>query len=89
MLGLLVAARPYIRTGLHDIARQQVPAPQFPGYFNRDGMIERIKADHERRIRAAMPDVIAERVVAVVAIIAGTLLNGYGSPLARVFGWPI
>ncbi|MEE7441104.1 hypothetical protein [Methylobacterium oryzae] len=85
VLGLLVAARPYIRAGrqgMYDAAR-----PRHPGAF---AMAQGSSARFRARVEASEPerrrDVDAERIYAVAVIVAGTLLNGYGSPLVRLFG---
>ena len=41
---------------------------------------------HTARIVSAMPDVLTERVMAVGIVVVGTLLNGWGTPLARRWG---
>ena len=45
-------------------------------------------ADHRERVERERPsivlDVYAERVIAVLVVVVGTLLNGYGAPIARL-----
>lgn len=83
VLGLWVAARPFIRSGLAVMVGQAMPPLQ--GAFL-DGDLR----GHQRR-EAMRPqvrrDVIAERIIAVLVIAVGTLLNGYAAPLVRVSGF--
>lgn len=89
-IGLLVAAGPFIRTGLRGMAEQQVQAPQPPYLDDNEYSITRAaQTAYKAKIKAALPDVWAERVVAVVVIALGTLLNGYGTPIARLLGMRI
>ena len=39
-----------------------------------------MQAEHSARVRAIVPDVVAERIVAVAVVFLGTMLNGYGTP---------
>jgi hypothetical protein len=88
VLGLLVAARPYIRAGREGMYAQA--RPRHPGSFAipHEATVrfrERVAAtEHERR-----RDVDAERIYAVVVIVVGTLLNGYGPALVRLFGFEV
>nr|WP_137830886.1 hypothetical protein [Methylobacterium sp. L1A1] len=85
ILGLWVAPRPYIRTGLGPIIEAALP---------RSRATFLLGPDHGDKIRAARAaaepevrrDVIAERIVAVGVVMVGTLLNGYGPPLVRLLG---
>ena len=89
-LGLWVAARPFIRTGIMDAARQQVQAPQFQAYLDSDGkMISEAQAAYNARVASVIPDIVTERVLAVLVIVLGTVLNGYGAPLARLLQLPV
>ncbi len=87
VLGLFVAARPFVELGVRGMAAQQVQAPQFTPLFDSEGTIIReAKAAYQKNIDAAVPAVIVERVLAVLVVVTGTLLNGYGAPLARLLG---
>ena len=88
VLGLLVAARPFIRAGVRPTAIQSVAA-QAPQTFGYGGPRPEAYAAHDARVGAAMPDVWAERVVAVGVVVVGTLLNGWGTSLARRWGLPV
>lgn len=85
VLGLLVAARPYLRAG-RNAAADQAMSPLLGAFAI--PAAESIRY-HERR-EAGRPqvrrDVIAEREIAVGVIAVGTLLNGYGPPLVRWLG---
>ena len=88
MLGVFVGARPYLRAGVQRMVIAGLPA--FGGsFYGSYGMV----AEHNERVRAALPgvtlDVWAERVIAVAIVLLGTFLNGYGTPLARRWGLPI
>lgn len=85
VLGLLVAARPYIRAGREGMYAQA--RPRHPGAFaiSNDASVrfrERVEATEPERRR----DVDAERIYAIAVIVAGTLLNGYGPALVRLCG---
>lgn len=85
VLGLVVAARPFIRSGTHGLAMAQTQAPQFMGYADAEGiLIAQARAAYDTRVERAKPDIVAERIIAVVVIAAGTLLNGYATPLVRM-----
>ena len=87
VLGILVAARPFLRAGVRGMAEQTVQQTQYQGYVDDVGTMEAAsRAADQARIEAAIPDVWAERVIAVVVIVIGTLLNGYGPPVARLLG---
>ena len=82
VLGLLVAARPYLATGLDALVDKEAsaaPAPVLSG--------GRTDAPNLLAKRAeARDNILAERVTAVLVIGTGTLLNGYGPPLIRLLG---
>ena len=82
VLGIWVAARPFLRMGVRAMAEQSVQgtAPQAIGW---DVPPPEAGVAYQARIDAAMPDVWAERVIAVLVIVVGTLLNGYGGVIAR------
>ena len=83
VLGIFVGSRPYIRAGLAKLVSDGLPA-YGAGFFSSDALKE-----HRDRVAAERPkvlrDVLAERVLAVGVVIIGTLLNGYGSLIARLF----
>ncbi len=88
VLGVLVGSRPYLRTGVARLIERDMPdggAGVFGGPVY-DAEVARLR-------REALPgvtlDVWAERVIAVSVVIVGTLLNGWGTPLARRWGWPV
>ena len=88
VLGVLVGSRPYLRTGFAQLVESGLP--QYDGMtFSTD---ERWQA-HKALVASERPkvrrDVWAERVVAVVVVVVGTLLNGWGTPLARRWGFPV
>ncbi len=90
VLGLLVAARPFIRGGLS--AAVQAAMPQYQGYVGFPGrqiptMLEQREIEAQRP--AIRREVITERVIAVAVVVVGTLMNGWGTPLARRWGWPV
>ena len=88
VLGLLVAARPFIRAGVRRMAEQDVQAPQFGGWATAEYVAEGWAA-YRIRVDAVIPDVWAERVAAIGVLVVGTLLNGWGTPLARRWGLPV
>ena len=88
-LGLLIAAQPFVQAGFEGIAMQQVQAPHFPGYRHSGGMMEEMREAHTDRVKAAIPGIWAERIIGVTVILLGTLLNGYGAPIARLAGWRV
>lgn len=82
VFGLLVAARPFLTTGLEAAVDREAsagPAAVLSGGRTDD-------PDLLRRRAEARDYIFSERVVAVLVIAGGTLLNGYGSPLVRLFG---
>ena len=84
VLGIFVGSRPYIRAGLAKLVSDGLPA-YGAGFFSSDALLK----EHRDRVAAERPkvlrDVLAERVLAVGVVIIGTLLNGYGSVIARLF----
>lgn len=82
VLGLLVAARPYIRTG-RDVATADAMPPLIGGFAFADTSYDEQREASRPQVRR---DVIAEREIAVGVIVVGTLLNGYGAALVRWFG---
>ena len=90
VLGLLVAARPFLKMGVDRTARSQVP--QLPFAFaapdTEEGM-RPFREHQEAAFRYFRREIIAERVIAVAVVVVGTLLNGWGTPLARRWGLPV
>ena len=88
--GLLIASRPFIRGGLSTAV--QAAMPVYHGYVGFPGR-EVPNMLEQRAIEAVRPmirrEVIAERVIAVAVVVVGTLLNGWGTPLARRWGLPV
>lgn len=88
MLGVFVGARPYLRAGISRTVEAGLP-PYRGAFLQGRGAAER----HRERVAALRPavalDVWAERVVAVLVVLLGTFLNGYGTPLARRWGLPV
>lgn len=82
VLGLLVAARPYLRAG-REVATADAMKPLLGSIAFGDTTYDEAREAERPHVRR---DVIAEREIAVAVIIVGTLLNGYGSPLVRWFG---
>jgi hypothetical protein len=85
VLGLWVAARPYIRSGI-EVATGQAMSPLLGTFAMPAGQSREYHAQREAQRPQIRRDVIAERIIAVVVIAVGTLLNGYGTPLVRLFG---
>jgi len=85
VLGLWVAARPFVRSGIEAATGQAMPPVR--GVFP---VAAKESHEYHARREAQRPqirrDVVAERVIAVVIIALGTLLNGYGTPIVRLFG---
>lgn len=99
VLGLLVAARPYIRSGVRHLVDTEVGPP--PSDRRRDALDAQFQrpvivpdelmylvdgARYASKRVEVRRDVLAERVIAVAVIVAGTLLNGYGPALVRLLG---
>jgi hypothetical protein len=84
VLGVFVGSRPYIRAGWAKLVSDNLPA--YGASFMTDDDTAR---EHRERVEAERPkvvrDVLAERVGAVVVVVVGTLLNGYGPLLPRLF----
>ncbi len=81
-LGVLVASRPYIRAGWDRLINAGLPA-YGAGFMTDDDTLrkhhELLKVERPKVVR----DVLNERVIAVVVIVVGTMLNGYGPLIAR------
>ncbi len=88
VLGLFVAARPYIRLGLGPFIRGAL-TPDVGTFVTDDSYDEQLKAIHAAELPEVTRDAWAERVIAVAVIAAGTILNGYGPLLVRLFGWEV
>ncbi len=82
-LGALVALRPYFRAGFAGLVQAGLPV-YGAGFWSSEDTLQA----HRERVAAERPrvvlDVLAERVIAVVVVILGTLLNGYGPLVARM-----
>lgn len=90
VVGLFVAAVPFLRAGVEAAAREKVQAPQGAYYDSAVGAFaQAAQAAYLAKVEAAIPGIWTERVVAVAIVIVGTLLNGYGTPIARVLGMKI
>ncbi len=88
VLGLLVGSRPYLRIGVTGLIERDMPEGGAgvlggPVY---DAEVAKLRRD---ALPGVTLDVWAERVIAVAVVIVGTLLNGWGTPLARRWGWPV
>ena len=77
-LGIFVAAQPYIRKGLIETAREQV------GLQDTEEKIRQLEAKEENAEKEGVRHVLKERVVGVLLIAAGSMLNGYGVAIARL-----
>lgn len=86
VLGLIVAARPYLRLGLGPFI-QNALTPDVAAYATDESYDEQLRATHAAELPEATRDAWAERVIAVAIIAFGTLLNGYGPALVRFCGW--
>lgn len=75
VLGILVATQPYIRKGVRQAGREQA------GLEDNAGGVREREGDAEYE---GVRHVIKERVVGVVLIGSGSLLNGYGPAIASV-----
>lgn len=86
VLGVWVGGRAYVRSGIHGAAVQATTTRALVINTDEHGgdMGAAIAAAKAKRAAEVEPDMIAERVVAVVVVVLGTLLNGYGSLIARV-----
>ena len=76
VLGILVAAQPYIRKGVRQAGREQ------PGFEEARGDRQHPDAEREDAEAAGVRHVLKERVVGVALIGAGSILNAYGSAIA-------
>lgn len=86
VLGVLVGSRPYLRTGVARLIERDMPdggAGVFGGPVY-DAEVARLRRE---ALAGVTLDVWAERVIAVAIVVVGTLLNGWGTPLARRWGW--
>ena len=76
VLGILVAAQPYIRKGVRQAGREQA------GLEDARGDRQQPDAEHEEAEAAGVRHVLKERVVGVALIGLGSLLNAYGPAIA-------
>ena len=79
ILGVFVAAQPYIRKGLIETGREQIGLHP-PGETQRQMHDEEEDAEAE-----GVRHVLQERVAGVILISLGSLLNGYGPAIASWF----
>ncbi|MGI4763568.1 MAG: hypothetical protein ACRYGP_00615 [Janthinobacterium lividum] len=88
ILGVMVGSRPYLRAGVARLIERDMPE-EGAGVFG--GPV--YDAEVARLRREALPgvtlDVWAERVITVAVVVVGTLLKGWGTPLARRWDWPV
>jgi hypothetical protein len=77
VVGILVAAQPYIRKGLIQAAREQV------GLHDHEQQRREEGSRQEEAEAESVSHVIKERVVGVLLIGLGSMLNGYGTAIAR------
>ena len=76
LVGVFVAAQPYIRKGLAKTAREQAGL---------ESLVD-ASAHQEEAESEALRHVVQERIAGVTLIGVGSLLNGYGLAIARLFG---
>lgn len=86
VLGVLVASRPYIRAGFRGLVRDGLPPPPALVLIGGIGVPRMTAAELAEERPRVVRDVLAERVIAVAVVVLGTLLNGYGPLVARLFG---
>jgi len=82
IIGILMAARPYLRNGPEKVTQAAIPRP--PGLFPVKS--EDIALYRERVAKEApevQKDVLAERRNGVLMVGMGTLINGYGDVVAK------
>lgn len=77
-LGIFVAAQPYIRKGLIQTAREQVGLP------DTEERSREVPSREDEAENEGVHHVLKERVIGVVLIAAGSLLNGYGVAISRL-----
>jgi hypothetical protein len=85
VLGLLVAARPYVLGGREAATTRAMKPPLQQAAMSREHSAT-YHQEREAERSQVRSSVIAERETSVVMIAIGTLLNGYGPPLIRVLG---
>jgi hypothetical protein len=85
VLGIGIAARPFLRTGLKTSVDHAMPGGSLPYYVSHEMLAERATMQ-----KAARPgilfDILAEKVVGVSCVLIGTVINGYGDIFAKVWG---
>ena len=84
-LGVWVASRPYVRIGLEGMIQAALPKDD-AGYLVGPNHLQELTDLQTAARPKIVQDIWAERIIAVVVIIVGTLLNGYGTPIARLMG---
>jgi hypothetical protein len=85
VLGVWIALLPYIRLGIQGMAEERVKTGSLGAWHDTQTITDN-KTIHEEKVKAAMPSVYEERIVAIFMIVIGSLLNGYGTPLVRWLG---
>ena len=78
MLGILVAAQPYIRKGVRQAGREQA------GLEEARGDRQHPDAESKDAEAAGVRHVLKERVIGVALIGAGSILNAYGPAIASI-----
>jgi hypothetical protein len=84
-LGIVVAARPYFRTGLRATVDRQLP-----GRLSAHSSSELLKqqaAEHNIARPGIVHDIVAEKIVGVGLILFGALFNGYGDLPLKWMGY--
>ena len=81
VLGILVAAQPYIRKGVRQAGREQA------GLEEARGDCQHPDAEREDAEAAGVRHVLKERVVGVALIGAGSILNAYGPAIASALNF--
>lgn len=78
VLGILVAAQPYIRKGVRQAGREQA------GLEEARGDRQHPDAESKEAEAAGVRHVLKERVIGVALIGAGSVLNAYGPAIASI-----
>lgn len=88
VFGIWMASRPYVRLGIAGMIEAGLPKDD-AGFLTGPNWFEEFRAIQDAARPGVTRDVWAERVIAVTVVVIGTLLNGYGTPIARVLGMRI
>jgi hypothetical protein len=83
-LGIWIGARPYIRSGIAIATARAMPPIR--GVFMGGPNATEYNLKRESMRPQVRRDVIAERVIAVIAVVLGTLVNGYSASIVRLLG---